>query len=268
MSSVPWIRLYTSFSRHRKTMALRRILGTAETIVGLWCWAAENAPDGDLSSFTENEIEEVTGWTGERGKAFKAMVEVGFIDNVSADVSANKYTLHQWSEHAGLGISSYMRRKTSQRVLMKQRRSSSGSRSEEDQKEKREGEGEVSNLKAPMLALTSALTKKRKSRASLAEPSDAFNKFWKAYPKKTGKGKAMKAWPGDEMLDVILEALAWQVTTWDPQFTKHPATWLNARCWEDEKTQPSLFQKSRDPSIGHYSAPPNHPMKTGRIELP
>lgn len=68
--------------------------------------------------------------------------------------------------------------------------------------------------------------------------SEAFAKFWQAYPRKTGKGQAIKAWPGDDLIEPILAALAWQVPTWrDPQYIKHPATWLRARCWEDERQE-------------------------------
>jgi len=76
----------------------------------------------------------------------------------------------------------------------------------------------------------------------------AFAQFWVAYPKKTGKGHALKAWPGDDLLPAILAALAWQTPTWDPKYTKNPATWLNARCWEDEKPQPSLFKSTDKPA--------------------
>lgn len=73
------------------------------------------------------------------------------------------------------------------------------------------------------------------SRARKAE-TEAFTRFWAAYPKKTAKGQALKAWPGDALLEPILAALAWQVPTWsDIQYVKHPATWLRARCWEDER---------------------------------
>lgn len=253
MTSVPWIPLFTSWPRHKKTMALRRILGTAEPIIGLWCWAAENAPDGDMSEFSIEELENVSGWTGEPGKAFKAMVDVHFIDDVSDDVSANKYVLHEWMDGAGAKVASYLKRKRQQRDLMRARRGDAPD-PEEDQ-------------------IQSKTEKKKKKRVSnqlaLTSPSQAFTQFWTAYPRKTGKGQAMKAWPGDDLLPAILAALAWQAPTWDPKFTKHPATWLNARCWEDEKPQPSLFSKpARDPSVGSYPASREHPTKTGRLELP
>jgi hypothetical protein len=88
---------------------------------------------------------------------------------------------------------------------------------------------------------TPTRTRKGTVRASRFDTSQAFAQFWAAYPKKTGKGQAIKAWPGDEHLPAILAALSWQAPTWDPKYTKHPATWLNARCWEDEKPQPSLL---------------------------
>jgi hypothetical protein len=55
MPSVPWIRLYQGWQRHRKTMALPKLLGTVEPILGLWLWAAENAPDGVLSGLSDDE---------------------------------------------------------------------------------------------------------------------------------------------------------------------------------------------------------------------
>lgn len=73
-------------------------------------------------------------------------------------------------------------------------------------------------------------------------PAD-FLRFWDAYPRKEGKGAALKAWekirPGDELLGKILAAL--ESRRWPPRwledegrFIPHPSTWLNQRRWEDE----------------------------------
>ena len=231
----------------------------------------------------------MSGWIGERGKAFKAICDVGFVDVVSDGVSANRYSLHEWEEHAGAGISSYLSRRERQRDLMRDRRSGDP----EEEKKKKKKKKSVSTL----LALTSAEsaepagaapalvtfpcsgkpdqdqertpTRKGNGRVSRFEPSQAFSEFWMAYPKKTGKGQAIKAWPGDDLLPAVLGALEWQVPTWDPKYTKNPATWLNARCWEDEKPQPPLFQKpTKNPSVGHMPASSGYPTKTGRLEMP
>lgn len=73
--------------------------------------------------------------------------------------------------------------------------------------------------------------------------SSGFDVFWKAYPKKKAKGDAQKAWRklkvGSELLDSILKAIEAQKQTTDWQkeagaFIPYPASWLNARRWEDE----------------------------------
>ena len=78
------------------------------------------------------------------------------------------------------------------------------------------------------------------SRGSAGDPG--FTMFWSAYPRKIAKANAMKAWakiaPSTDMLDEIIAAVKLHSTTrdWtkdDGQFIPHPATWLNARRWED-----------------------------------
>lgn len=82
----------------------------------------------------------------------------------------------------------------------------------------------------------------------------SFETFWKAFGsaggKKTGKGQAEKVWkrlnPDHALLTAILMALKTQQqerADFDDagQFYaawKHPATWLNAKCWLDEVQTP------------------------------
>ena len=72
--------------------------------------------------------------------------------------------------------------------------------------------------------------------------TESFNLFWKAYPRKEGKGHAFKAFEKaikKTDLNAILEAIASQVVerstkeafnVWSAPW-KHPSTWLNAECW-------------------------------------
>lgn len=78
--------------------------------------------------------------------------------------------------------------------------------------------------------------------------SNGFAEFWQAYPKKTGKGAAEKSWakirPDDQILSAMLAALSWQTKSADwtkdgGTFIPHPATWLNAKRWEDQPLGPS-----------------------------
>ena len=246
-------------------MRLRSLLGTAEPILWLWCWAAENATNGDLSGFSVAEIEDAAGWKGTEGKAFKALCDAGFID-VSDDVSHNKMTLHEWQDTAGAKISAYLRRKEQQKLLMRARRSGSGSEDPDQREEKEIRDKSNSNL----LLLTSEQPKRAKRKAG--EASEGFLKFWEAYPRKTAKGQALKAWPGDGLAEKILAALSWQVPTWgEIQYVKHPATWLNARCWEDEKpTASSTAQRQPQQAslrIGHTRAEDFDHSQIGEIKL-
>ena len=76
---------------------------------------------------------------------------------------------------------------------------------------------------------------------------NAFEKFWKAYPKKRSKGQAEKAWekikPDEQLYMQILDSLdkAKQSHDWQKEAGKYipyPATWLNAKGWEDEYQEP------------------------------
>ena len=74
------------------------------------------------------------------------------------------------------------------------------------------------------------------------ETSITFDQFWKAYPRKTAKGAARKAWDKlqpEEQLAAIEGATRFAA---DPNreetFTPYPATWLNAEQWGDEPLPP------------------------------
>ena len=69
----------------------------------------------------------------------------------------------------------------------------------------------------------------------------AFVDFWATYPRRVAKGLALRAWAkaiksGVEPGDIIAGAKRYAdlMRGSDPKFTKHPATWLNGQCWEDE----------------------------------
>jgi len=80
------------------------------------------------------------------------------------------------------------------------------------------------------------------------EVSGAFDTFWGSYPKKVGKGAALKVWkrirPDGKLVAAILAAVEAQKTSepWrrdNGKFIPHPATWLGQGRWEDETCRPA-----------------------------
>lgn len=74
-----------------------------------------------------------------------------------------------------------------------------------------------------------------RARATSSDP--LFDEFWQAYPRKTDKANARKAWPKavkkKPAADLIAAAAAYAATKPDPKFTAHPSTWLNGERWDD-----------------------------------
>lgn len=66
-----------------------------------------------------------------------------------------------------------------------------------------------------------------------------FDEFWDAYGYKTGKQDALRAWvkaikntpPAKIIAAAAAEGESWGGKT---QYRKHPSTWLNAGCWDDD----------------------------------
>ncbi len=84
---------------------------------------------------------------------------------------------------------------------------------------------------------------KPRRRKDGPEPHPLFDRFWAAYPHKTAKAFASKVFaridPDEALLARMLAALEWQAKSeqWLKEsglYIPHPATWLNAKRWEDE----------------------------------
>jgi hypothetical protein len=95
-----YIPLDVDLPDHPKTRRLRlRLHCDQGTAVGylacLWSWAFKYAPDGDLSRFEAEEIEDAAGWGGEPGQLHTLLVDCGWIDG------GKRPGLHDWHDHSG-----------------------------------------------------------------------------------------------------------------------------------------------------------------------
>jgi uncharacterized protein YdaU (DUF1376 family) len=77
-------------------------------------------------------------------------------------------------------------------------------------------------------------------------PTEWFDSFWSAYPRKVAKAEALKAFtkinPDETVLAKMLASVntSKQSTDWlkdGGQFVPFPSTWLNQRRWEDESSE-------------------------------
>lgn len=84
--------------------------------------------------------------------------------------------------------------------------------------------------------------KRRVTVKPATEAEEQAERLWNAYPRRENKGQAIKAiikamvsTPFPELLAAV-EEYANAKRGEDPQFIPHPATWFNARKWEDDRS--------------------------------
>lgn len=70
----------------------------------------------------------------------------------------------------------------------------------------------------------------------------SFDQFWACFPRRVAKiaakkayDKALKQTTHQEIMAGV-ERYAFHTRNTEHQYIKHPASWLNAGCWEDELT--------------------------------
>lgn len=89
-----------------------------------------------------------------------------------------------------------------------------------------------------------------------------FDLFWQAYPVKTAKDRALKAWqkrsPDDALTTLMLAAIERQRQSrkWREGYIPNPATWLNDGRWQDEPEPPSGNSSSGQPANCKYRHQP------------
>jgi len=77
-----------------------------------------------------------------------------------------------------------------------------------------------------------------RSKTLFADANGVWEEFWKAYPRKTAKQAALKAWKKVKVTDLPALMVSLEdhkgSEQWQRGIIPHPATWLNGRRWEDE----------------------------------
>jgi hypothetical protein len=85
--------------------------------------------------------------------------------------------------------------------------------------------------------------KENNIKNTISDLEPKFEEFWNLYPRKVDKAKAFRAFRSAlkkaKFEDIIAGAIAYRNDpTRNPDFTKYPASWLNACSWENAATLP------------------------------
>lgn len=112
-----WRKLEDTFYDSPKLNRLARHLAVnkaqaAGHLALLWSWALRHAPDGDLSKYDIEDIEDAVSWSGERGAFLQACATAKLVDVIPNDQNVNqgsecntvpndKYVIHNWMSRGG-----------------------------------------------------------------------------------------------------------------------------------------------------------------------
>lgn len=216
-----WIKFEANTPEKPEVFAITVALGwddpdlTVGKLMKVWRWFDQHTIDGNAPGVTLALLDRLIGVSG----LSKALCDVHWLTANDAGLLLPNFERHN-------GKTAKDRALTAKRVA----------------KHKAATEGNPSaNAKGNGVSVSSALPKEEKNRSK--RTNEAFASFWSAYPKKKNKGQAEKAFakvnPDNDLLQTILKAVedARQGVDWlknDGQYIPFPATWLNAKGWEDE----------------------------------
>lgn len=248
----------------------------------LWLWVSQNRPDGVLSGMDVDDIEIASKWNGEAEKFYTSLVALGWIDYVNDVNVLHDWAEHNpWQAEADLrsekarksAQARWSKEKDTHGTCVKDAQamlpqcssnatamlphefSNAPLLSSPLQEEEREyyppivpprGTVDVSGAADAILTGTALQAESPVPDISktpkVPDSEQKFDYFWAAYPKKTGKKAARRAWdkargkpPIAQVVAAVEAQKLWpQWTRDDGQYIPNPATWLNQGRWDDE----------------------------------
>lgn len=90
-----YIKLNVNFYTNRKTIKLKSLIGLDAYWIPpkLWCYAAQNQPDGDFSSYSSEELSMLIGCDKYASSIAQVLQQAGFLDQ--------DMKVHDWEDHNG-----------------------------------------------------------------------------------------------------------------------------------------------------------------------
>ena len=250
-----WFKVDDSFPQHRKVLRIPRRHRMA--CIGLWisgaAWCSRHLSDGWLDKFLIDEL-------GGSDDLAALLIDVGLWEDKGEHV-----LFHNWSDFQTTRAQveekkekDAERKRKSREVFDKKRARSQTSDHAETENVTTESAPSPSGQERPSENVTRVETETHtetptpthtetptetevstKKHLVIADAPTPFDDFWSAYPRKVAKTAAVKAWKNATRKTTASVITAGAVRYRDdpnrePEFTAHPASWLNAGRWDDE----------------------------------
>jgi len=244
-----WISVEAMLAQHRKARMLKVHMGLSDQqVVGglalFWSAVRMQAPDGDTTGWSNQEIGLSAGFEGEEAERFGAELKsCGWIDS-------NGH-VHDWMEHSGRYCKDAERmrnyRKCKRDVRERSCRVTLNTREQEKEKEQ---DIEPTPLSGePDVGLVGLSPNRDPERVkNLQDWQDGFRQFWEAYPSRpnSSKKQALKVWMGfcpkdystaDDLFTSMMGALEDSSKEWKGRETDkipHHVVWLRRELWRND----------------------------------
>ena len=256
-----WIKMREALHEDPAVLQMAALLGTRpEHVVGychkFWSWVSRNCHDGSVTGVTTLSLDAVLNLPG----FCDMLVTVGWLEYDDAD-GRPVITIPHFDRHLSEGAKA--------RALAAERQRKSRGKNNAD----------VTN--ASRCKRDKSVTREEKRREDINTPvvpkgddaySEDFECFWSVFPKarKKSKGTAWRAWKKAIRLasaqDIIAAAGEYALSSEGRgEFCKMPSTWLNGRCWQDDRqawSRSGNTMQANGSTVPSYAAPMPPPRRS------
>lgn len=232
-----WFRLYARLIDSPEILELDD--REFRVLISFWCLASQSEIPGTLN-YSVQALEKRLGISG-LGEIIDHLKALDLLEGEERDFRIPRWEKHQYEYSSKVPRKFWGSEKEVKRKSLGSEKEVKGNSSGSEKEEFGKIDKDIDIDKEKEKEL------KEKEKALASEKvfplNGSFAKFWNAYPRKRSRGQAEKAWlklkPSPDLVEKILLSLerAKNSRDWKEEggrFVPYPATWLNARGWEDE----------------------------------